>query len=144
MPHEGLPGDERATYGALDTSTIDGTRDRLPAARPRATEPPESSEIGKAGHRAKGGRRTGAGVKTVAAMAKAQSLAPGHRRAVCGESRRHGSGRGGRKRSARNLASRLLYLLVKGAVAPEERGFDDGTTHWRGLSSPKVLVSHDR
>ncbi len=42
-------------------------------------------------------------------MANAQSLDPGHRRAVCGESRTHGSGRGGWKRSVRNLASRLLH-----------------------------------
>ena len=30
-------------------------------------------------------------------------------KAVCGETRKHGLGRDGRKRSARNLAYRLLY-----------------------------------
>ena len=64
-------------------------------------------------------------MKTVAEMAKAQSLDPGHWRAVCGESRMHGSGRGGWKRSVRNLASRLLYLKVKGLVAPEGVGYDE-------------------
>ncbi|EFH80419.1 hypothetical protein Krac_1013 [Ktedonobacter racemifer DSM 44963] len=33
-------------------------------------------------------------------------------KAVCGETRKHGLGRDGRKRSARNLAYRLLYNIL--------------------------------
>src|SRR5437868_1711776 len=95
MPNEGMQGDERATSVALDTSVSDGTRDHRPGASRRVTEPPQSSARGKATSKAKGGRRTGAWVKTGAEMATAQSLDPGHRRAVCGESShaRFGEGR---------------------------------------------------
>ncbi len=40
MTNEVIEGDEWAAYGALETYSHDETRDRLPAARRKATEPP--------------------------------------------------------------------------------------------------------
>jgi hypothetical protein len=40
MPNEGIEGDERDTYVALDTSDDCGTGDRLNGASRKVTEPP--------------------------------------------------------------------------------------------------------
>ena len=41
MTNEVIEGDEWAAYGALETYSHDETRDRLPAERHMATEPPQ-------------------------------------------------------------------------------------------------------
>src|SRR6266851_1284978 len=48
-----------------------------------------------------------------------------NRKAVCGETRKHGLGRDGRKRSARNLAYRLLYNILTRFLARLEPHTDD-------------------
>ena len=105
-------------------------RDRLKDASLMATEFSEDSkDRGHARYTGKGNREDRQDWRWDARCGKPTQEATGNGRAVCGESGKHGSGRGGEKRIAfettwgakctgksrdeRSLASRLLYERVR-------------------------------